>query len=132
MGAASVTAKAAVAEDADIAALVVASEAAEALEAAASLSKASVASSATVVTAASGSGVVTEQRKLLLSDASVVAATQKLEALGYPVKVGGRWPSGLPYLDLGIKASAAAWGTGLQLPLTMVNISALQVCGSRP
>ena len=123
---ASVTARAAaVAEGSKAAAagdpLITASKAAEA---AAALSKA-VLSSAAV--AAAGHGAVTEQRKMLLSDASVVAATQKLETLGYPVKVGGRWPSGLPYLDLEIKATTASWGTGLQLPLTMVNISALQV-----
>ena len=100
--------------------------ASKAAEAAAALSKAAL-SSATVTAAGGGSGAVTELRKLLLSDASVIAVTRKLEALGYPVKIGGRWPSGLPYLVLEIKASKASWGTGLQLPLTMVNISALQV-----
>ena len=129
-GGASVTARAAAkAEVTKVAAagdlLTTARKAAEAAEAAA-LSKAAISSAA--VSAAGGViGAVTDQRKLLLSDASVVAATQKLEALGYPVKVGGRWPSGLPYLDLEIKATTASWGTGLQLPLTIVNISALQV-----
>ena len=84
---------------------------------------ASVTSKSAATTAAAN---IAERRQLLEHE-SVIAAQRQLEALGYPIKIGGRWPSGLPFLDQGIKGGQAAWETGIQLPLTTVNISALQV-----
>lgn len=46
-----------------------------------------------------------------------------------PTQVGGYWSSGLPYLDATIKGTKKPWEAGLQLPLLMLNISDLQVCG---
>ena len=43
------------------------------------------------------------------------------------LQIAGKWDSGLPYMDLKIKASRVSWETGIQLPLTMVNVSKLQV-----
>ena len=80
-------------------------------------------SAAAIATAAAHS----VERRHLLEHESVIAAQRKLEALGYPIKIGGRWSSGLPFLDQGIKGGQAAWETGIQLPLTTVNISELQV-----
>lgn len=54
------------------------------------------------------------------------AAAERLQALGYPARYGGRWSTGYPYLDLGIKSGANAEGTGLQIPMFMANISALK------
>jgi hypothetical protein len=67
------------------------------------------------------------ERRSLLEHASVIAAQKKLEELGYPIKVGGRWPSGLPFLNQEVKGGQTAWETGIQLPLTTVNITELQV-----
>lgn len=68
-------------------------------------------------------------RQALLSNAAVQEATRKLLELGFPPKIGGHWGTGMPFLDLAAKAAHEPWEAGLQLPLTMINISALQVWG---
>ncbi|GAX82340.1 hypothetical protein CEUSTIGMA_g9769.t1 [Chlamydomonas eustigma] len=67
-----------------------------------------------------------ERRTALVADGRVAGAMEKLQELGYPAFVGGYWESGLPFLDIHAKASPTAWKAGIQLPLTMVNISQLQ------
>ena len=57
-------------------------------------SESGVPSGATTVKA-----VNSAERRQLLEHPSVVSAQRKLEELGYPIKIGGRWPSGLPFLN---------------------------------
>ncbi|GAX82193.1 hypothetical protein CEUSTIGMA_g9621.t1 [Chlamydomonas eustigma] len=67
-----------------------------------------------------------QSRHGFLSNEKVKAATAQLEELGYPARIGGHWASGLPFLDIHTKASASAWDAGIQLPLTMLNITNLK------
>jgi hypothetical protein len=65
-------------------------------------------------------------RDHLLNNTAVFEASRKLKEMGYEPKIGGKWPTGLPYLELSTKGSLESWKAGLQLPLRMINVSHLQ------
>ncbi len=62
-----------------------------------------------------------------IDDPRVRAATARLEALGYTPRSGGKWASGQPYLDLGVKDGPRGWEAGISLPLMQLNIDKLRV-----
>ena len=66
------------------------------------------------------------QRSSLINDTAVFEASRKLKEMGYEPMIGGKWPTGLPYLDLETKSSGESWKAGIQLPLMMINVSHLR------
>jgi len=61
-----------------------------------------------------------------IDDKAVQEVMQKLGDMGFSPKVGGKWPSGYPYLDLATKDGPEPWTAGVQLPIAQLDITALQ------